>query len=161
MILQENDWSGAPPRAAAMQLTTGAIGAGLAMTFFCPAVGAAGIGIALDGARVSPQWRWAYGLIGLVCAVAIAASFILPHEPPSWAMIGFGAFGLLAGIATMLAGLSSGLIAGRASSAGFSVLFGSGLLMLAQPAVWVCVAGAGGIGAVLLRERILNRRRGR
>lgn len=160
MILHGDRFGVAPPRAAAVQVTTGAIGAGLAMTFLCPAVGAAGIGIALDGARAAPGLRWVYALIGLVCIGAIGASLVLAHAPPSWAMLGFGAFGLLASAATMLAGLSGGLISGRASSAGFGVLFVSGLVMLLHPAAWVCVAGAGAIGAVVLREQIATRRVG-
>ncbi|KPK08731.1 MAG: hypothetical protein AMJ64_02690 [Betaproteobacteria bacterium SG8_39] len=153
---------------AALQLTAGALGAGFALAFACPALGVASLGALADGERFAKggearTLRWASLAIATLASVAIAVALIAPVAVPGWVLIVVALVGILANAACVVAAfplrLSQLADAGRgASASGFAALFGVGVLLLARPAGWVCIAGAVAIALAIAWGRLTRSR---
>lgn len=153
MILIE-DGSATRNAQAAIRVTTGAVGAGLSLAFACPAVAAAGIGAVVGATYESRLWSFTAAGVLLALVLALAASFVVPHEVPRWAMLAFGVFGIAASAAAALAGLPQALRGAGGAGAGFLVLLLAGLPMLVRPATWICVSAMAVILAVIAIDRL-------
>lgn len=137
---------------AALQLGAGALGAGFAFVFACPALGVASLGALADSERYARSsaafgLRWASFSVAAIAIAGIAVALIEPGEVPGWSLIVAALFGMLASAASVIAAfplrLSQFVDAGRGGSAsGFAALFAVGLLLVVRPAAWVCIAGA-------------------
>ncbi|HEY5635406.1 MAG TPA: hypothetical protein VIS77_00780 [Burkholderiales bacterium] len=159
MVLVDRSDEARMAQAAAIRVVTGAVGAGLSIAFACPAVGAAGIGAVVGGAYGSRLWSFVAAGVLLACALAIAASFVVPHDVPRWAMIAFGAVGLAAVAAAALARLPQAFSGVGGASAGFLVLLVAGVPMLVRPATWICIAATIAIFTFLVLDRLRLRAR--
>lgn len=137
---------------AALQLGAGTVGAGLALVFACPALGVASLGALADSERYArtgdaPGLRWAAFAVAVLAVSSIAIAVIAPAEVPGWSLIVAALVGALANAACVLAvfplRVSQVADAGRSASAsGFAALFAVGVVLVARPAVWVCIAGS-------------------
>lgn len=154
MILIEQPGARPVVSAAAIRVVTGAVGAGLSIAFACPAVAAAGVGAVIGGSFESRLWSFAAAGVLLTSVLAIAASFIVPHEVPRWAMLAYGGFGLAATAAAALAGLPLALRSAGSASAGFLVLLVAGVPMLVRPATWICLTALFAICTFLVLDRL-------
>jgi len=153
---------------AALQLGTGALGAGIAFVLACPALGVASLGALVDSERYARTsdalgLRWVSVGAALLATAAIATALIAPTEVPRWSLIAFALVGIVVnGLCVMAAfphRLSQLAHAGRGTSAsGFAALFGVGLLFVVRPAGWICLAGSVAI-AVAIGWTGLSRRR--
>jgi len=151
---------------AALQLGAGALGAGFAFVFACPALGVASLGALADSeryARTSEAFglRWASLGLAAFAIAAIAMALIAPGEVPGWSLIVAALVGMLANAASVIAAfplrLSQLVDAGRGGSpSGFAALFAVGLLLVARPAAWVCVAGAVAIALAIGWTRLMR-----
>jgi len=153
---------------AALQLSAGTLGAGFAVAFACPALGVASLGALADSERYArtidaPGLRWtALGVAALaISAVAIALNS--PAEVPGWSLIVAALVGALANAACVLAvfPLRVSQIAdagGNASASGFAALFAVGVLLVARPAAWVCIAGSVAIALAIGWARLARPR---
>jgi len=137
---------------ARLQLAAGALGTGVAFAFACPVLGVASLGALADSeryARISDArgLRWASRAVALLAFGAIAAALLAPAEVPRWSLLVFALIGMLVNAACVLAAfplrLSQLADVGRGTSAsGYAALFAVGLLFVARPAAWICLAGA-------------------
>ena len=159
MILIESPGGRPVVSAAAIRVVTGAVGAGLSIAFACPAVGAAGVGAVIGGSYESRLWSFAAAGVLLASVLAIAASFIVPHDVPRGAMLLYGGFGLAASAAAALAGLPRALRNAGGAGAGFLALLVAGVPMLVRPATWICLSALVVIGAFLVLDRLRQRAR--
>jgi len=149
---------------AALQLGAGTVGAGLAFAFACPALGVASLGALADSARYArtsdaPGLRWAALAVATLAISAIAIAVMAPAEVPGWSLIVAALVGALANAACVLAvfPLRVSQIAdagGRASASGFAALFAVGVVLVARPAVWVCIAGSFAIALAIAWARL-------
>lgn len=147
------------PYPAALQLGTGALGAGIAFVLACPALGVASLGALADGERYARTsdaraLRWISVGVALLATAAVASALITPSEVPRWSLIAFALLGIVVnGLCVMAAfphRLSQLVQAGRgASTNGFAALFGVGLLFVLRPAGWICLAGSVVIAAAI------------
>jgi len=161
--------SDSPVRApAALQLGAGALGAGVAFAFACPALGVASLGALVDGERyartgAAPGLRWMSIAIAALALAAIAAALIAPSEVSGWMLIVAALAGMLANAACVMAAfplrLSQLAEAGRgASASGFAALFAVGALLVVRPAAWVCAAGAVAVALAIGWARLMHGR---
>lgn len=137
---------------AALQLSAGALGTGLAFVFACPAIGVASLGALADSERYARSsealgLRWASLAVAALTIAAIALALIEPDNVPGWGVIVAGMLGLIVNALCVVAAfplrLSQLADAGSGTSrSGFAVLIAIGLLLVIRPAAWVCVAGA-------------------
>ena len=158
------------PGPAKLQLASGTLGALLAVATLCPAVGAASLGALSDGRRyadasaAAPTWRFAFGAVSVLALGSVIYPFLVDHTVLAWPMFAFAFLGVAANAASVLAALPARLSALhasrlRASSMGYAVLAGAGLLALVRPAGWVCVAAVVATTVALAAERLLGARR--
>lgn len=160
------DWQ-VRPGAARLQLFSGTFGVLLAVATLCPAVGAASLGALSDGRRyagASGAWRLAFGGLVAIAVVSIVYPLLVDHAVQAWPMLAFALIGLFANAASTLAALPARLSALhpsrlRASSIGYAVLAGGGLVALVRPAGWVCVVAVVATTIPLAAERLLGARR--
>jgi len=140
-----------PAAPAAIQLSTGALGIGLALAIACPAVGAASLGAFADGERfargsaAAQRWRWMFVAGAALAAGAVLLALAEPRAVPGWLLIVFALLGILASAASSLAAFPQRLSAlgpGAAAVPGAdrAFLLGAGALLLMRPAGWVCLA---------------------
>ena len=155
---------------AALQLGTGALGAGIAFALACPALGVASLGALADGERYARTGdaralRWTSVGVAVLAVAAIVTALLAPSEVPRWSLIAFALVGIVVnGLCVMAAfphRLSQLADAGRAASAsGFAALFGVGLLFVVRPAGWICLAGSVVIAAAIGWASLTRRRFG-
>jgi hypothetical protein len=153
---------------ARLQLAAGALGTSVAFAFACPVLGVASLGALADSeryARISEArgLRWASCLVALLASGAIAFALIAPAEVPRWSLLVFALIGMLVNAACVLAAfplrLSQLADVGRgASASGYAALFAVGLLFVARPAAWICLAGAGRVALAIGWARLTRRR---
>jgi hypothetical protein len=153
---------------AALQLGTGALGAGMAFVLACPAMGVASLGALVDGERYARTsdalgMRWASLGVAAFALAAIVTALLAPAEVPRWSLIAFALLGLVMNAVCVIAAfphrLSQLTQAGRgASASGFAALLGVGLLFVVRPAGWICLAGSVVIGVAIGWARLTRRR---
>jgi len=153
---------------AALQLGAGALGAGLAFVFACPAIGVASLGALADGERYARSsdalgLRWASLAFAALAIAAIALALIAPDKVPAWGVIIVALLGMIVNAVCVVAAfplrLSQLADAGRgASGSGFAVLLAIGLLLVVRPATWVCIAGAVAIALSIGWARLVRPR---
>lgn len=137
---------------AALQLGTGALGAGIAYVLACPALGVASLGALADGERYArtsdaPALRWVSVVVAVLATAAIVTALLSPAEIPRWSLIAFALVGIVVNGLCVIAAfphrLSQLAQAGRGSSvSGFAALFGVGLAFVVRPAGWICLVGS-------------------
>jgi hypothetical protein len=152
---------------AALQLGTGALGAGMAFVLGCPAMGVASLGALVDGERYARTsdalgMRWASLGIAAFAVAAITTALLAPAEVPRWSLIAFALVGITANALCVMAAfphrVSQLTQAGRgASLSGFAALLGVGLLFIVRPAGWICLAGSVVIAAAIGWARLTRR----
>jgi len=156
---------------AALQLGTGALGAGMAFVLACPAMGVASLGALVDGERYASTsdaigMRWASLAVAAFAVAAIVTALLAPAQVPRWSLIAFALLGLAMNAVCVLAAfphrLSQLTRTGRdASTSGFAALLGVGVLFVVRPAGWICLAGSVVIAAAIGWARLTRRRIGR
>jgi uncharacterized membrane protein len=153
---------------AALQLGAGALGTGFALVLACPALGVASLGALVDGERYARNSD-ANGLrrtsmaIAALALGAIVVALIHPVAVPGWALIFAALVGMLANAACVMAAfplrLSQLADAGKSvSMSGFGALLGVGVLLVARPAAWVCIAGSVAIAVAIAWARLTRAR---
>jgi hypothetical protein len=156
---------------ARLQLAAGALGTGVAFVFACPALGVASLGALADSERYARfsdarGLRWASRMVALLAIGAIAFALFAPAEVPRWSLLVFALIGMLLNAACVMAAfplrLSQLADVGRGTSAsGFAALFAVGLLFVARPAAWICLAGAVLIALAIGWARLTRRQTAR
>ncbi|MGW8271070.1 MAG: hypothetical protein ACWGNS_11490 [Burkholderiales bacterium] len=168
MVTEEPATERVSPYPAALQLGTGALGAGIAFVLACPALGVASLGALADGERYARTGdaralRWISVGVALLATAAVATALITPSEVPRWSLIAFALVGIVVNALCVMAAfphrLSQLVQAGRgASASGFAALLGVGLLFVVSPAGWICLAGSVVIAAAIGWARLTRPR---
>jgi hypothetical protein len=149
---------------AALQLGAGTLGAGFALVFACPALGVASLGALADSERYArtsdaPSLRWGALAVAVLAVTSIALAVISPAEVPGWSLIVAALVGAVANAACVLAvfPLRVSQIADvrrSASASGFAALFAVGVVLVARPAAWVCIAGSIAVALAIAWARL-------